>query len=70
MAFSLKIGSQNFKDPKEMKEGIFNYFKNYFDCATRRWKMGLEFNFRLLNEERARKLEEPFFYGRNQRIEA
>ncbi|KAA3463549.1 LINE-1 reverse transcriptase isogeny [Gossypium australe] len=43
-----------------MKEGIFNYFKNYFDCSARRWKIGLDLNFRVLNEERAMKLEEPF----------
>ncbi|TYH10481.1 hypothetical protein ES288_A07G179800v1 [Gossypium darwinii] len=59
MVFSLKIGSRNIKDPKEMKEGLFNYFKIYFDCSVRRWKMGVDLNFRLLSEESARKLEEP-----------
>ncbi|XP_017604847.1 uncharacterized protein LOC108451698 [Gossypium arboreum] len=28
MVFSLRIRGRCFKDPKEMKEGLFNYFKN------------------------------------------
>ncbi|KAA3478413.1 LINE-1 reverse transcriptase isogeny [Gossypium australe] len=63
MVFSLRIGGQCFKDSKEMKEGLFNYFKNYFDCFARRWKMGLDLKFKILNEDRLRKLEEPFSMG-------
>ncbi|KAA3474236.1 non-LTR retroelement reverse transcriptase-like, related [Gossypium australe] len=59
LVFSLKIGGWNIKDLKEMKEGLFNYFKIYFDCSAR-WKMRLDLNFRMLNEESAIKLEEPF----------
>ncbi|TYI29097.1 hypothetical protein ES332_A05G292600v1 [Gossypium tomentosum] len=55
-----KIGGHWFKEPKEIKEGLFNFFKNHFDCPTRRWKMELDLKFRKLNKERSMKLEEPF----------
>ncbi|KAA3486329.1 Retrovirus-related Pol polyprotein LINE-1 [Gossypium australe] len=60
MVYSLKIGGRWYKEPTEMKEGLYNFFNNYFDCPARRWKMDLDLNFRMLNEERALKLEEPF----------
>ncbi|KAK5837395.1 hypothetical protein PVK06_013205 [Gossypium arboreum] len=60
MVLSLKIGNRNIKDPKEMKEGLVNYFKNYFGCSVRRWKMGVDLKFKLISEESARKLEAPF----------
>ncbi|KAK5802316.1 hypothetical protein PVK06_029904 [Gossypium arboreum] len=60
MVLSLKIGNRNIKDPKEMKEGLINYFKNYFGCSIRRWKMGVDLKFKLISEESARKLEAHF----------
>ncbi|KAA3471319.1 reverse transcriptase [Gossypium australe] len=60
MVYSLKIEGRWYKEPKEMKEGQYNFFNNYFDCPTKRWKIDLDLNFRMLNEEIALKLEEPF----------
>ncbi|KAG4182030.1 hypothetical protein ERO13_A09G018832v2 [Gossypium hirsutum] len=60
MVLSLKIGNRNIKDPKEMKEGLINYFKNYFGCSIRRWKMEVDLKFKLISEESARKLEAHF----------
>ncbi|KAK5837763.1 hypothetical protein PVK06_006490 [Gossypium arboreum] len=31
MVFSLRIGDRCLKEPKEMKEGLYNYFKSYFN---------------------------------------
>lgn len=60
MVYSLKIGGRWYKEPKEMKESLYNFFKNYFDCPTRRWNMDLVLKFRMFNEEMVLKLEEPF----------
>lgn len=60
MVYNLKIGGRSYKEPKEMRDGLYKIFKNYFDCPARRWKMELDLKFRKLNEERALKLEESF----------
>ncbi|TYI88181.1 hypothetical protein E1A91_D04G189500v1, partial [Gossypium mustelinum] len=60
MVYSLKIGGHWYKEPKEIKEGLYNFFKNYFNCPARKWRMELDLKFRMLNEEMAFRLEEPF----------
>lgn len=60
MVYRLKIGSHWCNEPKEMKERLYNCFKNYFNCPVRKWRMDLELNFRKLNKEKALKLEALF----------
>ncbi|KAK5834456.1 hypothetical protein PVK06_018334 [Gossypium arboreum] len=60
MVFSLRIGYRCLKEPKEIKERLYNYFKSYFNCSVRRWKMGLDLKFKTFSEVRMRKLEESF----------
>lgn len=60
MVYRLKIGDSWRSEPKMMKTKMFNFFRSYFSCQTRKWIMNVDLNFRKLEEDIALKLEVPF----------
>lgn len=60
MVHGMKIGNWRYSDPMELKEKMFNFFRNHYSCSSGKWKMDMALNFKRLNEEDAAKLEFPF----------
>ncbi|KAK8329685.1 hypothetical protein V6Z11_A11G335400 [Gossypium hirsutum] len=62
----MKIGNSWYSEPKELKEKMFNFFRDHFSCPSKKWKMDMVLKFNRLKEAEALKLEVPFSYGGNQ----
>lgn len=56
----MKIENSWCSEPKEMKEKVYNFFRNYFNFPSRKWDLDFDVKFRSLNEWTVEMLEEPF----------
>ncbi|KAG4122997.1 hypothetical protein ERO13_D11G305506v2 [Gossypium hirsutum] len=56
----MKIENSWYSEPKELKEKMFNFFRDHFSRPSRKWKMDMVLKFNRLKEAEALKLEVPF----------
>ncbi|KAH1038448.1 hypothetical protein J1N35_040191 [Gossypium stocksii] len=55
--FGMRIGNSWISKPKELKEKVFNFFRNHFSCSSRRWGLDLALKFKRLKDAEVLSLE-------------
>ncbi|KAH1091894.1 hypothetical protein J1N35_019151 [Gossypium stocksii] len=58
--FGMRIGNSWFSEPKELKEKVFNFFRNHFSYPSRRCGLDLALKFKRLKDTEALSLKKSF----------